>query len=635
MIGAIHDRCRRVLLGSKETERFQSIEKMSSERDLSKYCEKAFFRVFETTADQDRLMRDVEMFDAVGSEPVVRPLLDELKTKGGAAFVKSVLNSPTTQTAETLVERQAALRLVEARLPDLRPLASVLGECEGRFAWLIEHADDAEGRQVLDVAFWKTALLRNLNGSPGALRAVNLYRMIVSPVLGVLTPLLYVIVPFFVLRYKLGLSVPFGLFLRLFVKSIFSSSSIFDSMPSIFGQKIKWTYLLFTSLFYFQGIFNSVEIAVAVGRACSIVDERVQACSDYVRATEEALAAIGGPKSLSAFFPILVLQDGRIECEAVEGVERCALPLLFRDFGKTLAALDKVVRGDDEVRGQLLRVAHVGHAIDCLVAFAEVRAKFDMCYVGFSPTEATTTRMDGLVHPSITAPVANAVDLGANVVLTGPNAGGKSTLLKSILISAVFAQTTGTAFCRSMTLGQPYRHIASHINIPDCKGKESLFEAEMNRAFEVLRIAKSAASGRVLIVMDELLSSTNPVEGMSGAYAIAASLAQLAHVDALVSTHFPFMARLERTTARLPKPFVNRKMDVLRKATGSFTYPYKLTAGVSKQYIAIELLAEKGFDPEIVRLAVETKDFINRMASIACAKVKRANVKNATTKEDC
>jgi energy-coupling factor transporter ATP-binding protein EcfA2 len=615
-LGTIHDKCRRILLGSKETERLQSIEKMSSERDMSSH---RFDPTFEMTAHQTHLMQDVEMFDAIGSEPVIRPVLDELKTGGGAAFVKRILSDPVI-SADTLRERQALLRAVEARLPELRVQTATLGANEGHFAWLIEHVNDAEGRQVLDVAFWKTALLRRLNSSPWALRAVNLYRMILSPFLGILTPLIYVVVPFFVLRYKLGLAIPFGMFLRMFVRSIFSSSSVFDAMPSIFGQKVKWTYLLFTMLFYFQGVFNSIEIAIAVGRACSIVDERVRACSEYIRATEEALQVLDGG-GIAAFFPEIC---AKTECSCFECVDRCTLPLIFRDFGKTLTALNSVVQGDDKVRAELLGIAHVGHAIDCVVAFAEVRVKMDMCYVEYGVANKGVS-MVGVVHPSIPNPVANTVDLGANIVLTGPNAGGKSTLLKSILISAIFAQSTGTAFCRSMAMDRPYQHIASHINIPDCKGKESLFEAEMNRAFDLLKTAKStAAGGRVLIVMDELLSSTNPVEGMSGAYAIASSLSQLAHVDALISTHFPFMARLERTTARLPKPFENHKMDVQLNANARFSYLYRLSRGVSKQYIAIELLAEKGFDPDIIRLATETKDFINRMASLASQKIKEA-----------
>ena len=41
----------------------------------------------------------------------------------------------------------------------------------------------------------------------------------------------------------------------------------------------------------------------------------------------------------------------------------------------------------------------------------------------------------------------------------------------------IFAQTIGIAFCDSLEI-TPFSLINTYLNIPDCKGKESLFEAE-------------------------------------------------------------------------------------------------------------------------------------------------------------
>ena len=60
----------------------------------------------------------------------------------------------------------------------------------------------------------------------------------------------------------------------------------------------------------------------------------------------------------------------------------------------------------------------------------------------------------------------------------------------------------------------------------DAKNKESLFEAEMHRSRNYLKILKELDENDFsFIVMDEIFSSTNPEEGISGAYAIAEKLA--------------------------------------------------------------------------------------------------------------
>ena len=67
--------------------------------------------------------------------------------------------------------------------------------------------------------------------------------------------------------------------------------------------------------------------------------------------------------------------------------------------------------------------------------------------------------------------------------------------------------------------------INTYLNIPDCKNKESLFEAEMHRSRDYLNKLKELGEQDFsFIVMDEIFSSTNPEEGISGAYAICNKL---------------------------------------------------------------------------------------------------------------
>ena len=68
-----------------------------------------------------------------------------------------------------------------------------------------------------------------------------------------------------------------------------------------------------------------------------------------------------------------------------------------------------------------------------------------------------------------------------NFLITGPNAGGKSTLIKSLTLCILLSQTLCISPAENLIL-TPFKLVNTYLNIPDCKGKESLFEAEMHRA---------------------------------------------------------------------------------------------------------------------------------------------------------
>lgn len=54
-----------------------------------------------------------------------------------------------------------------------------------------------------------------------------------------------------------------------------------------------------------------------------------------------------------------------------------------------------------------------------------------------------------LYHPLIAKPVKNSISVEKSVLLTGSNASGKSTFIKTVAINAIFAQTINTVLADS------------------------------------------------------------------------------------------------------------------------------------------------------------------------------------------
>ena len=95
-----------------------------------------------------------------------------------------------------------------------------------------------------------------------------------------------------------------------------------------------------------------------------------------------------------------------------------------------------------------------------------------------------------------------------------------------------------------------------------------------------------------------MFNSTNPIEGIAGAYSIAKQLSNYKNNIMLITTHYTYLTKLAK---QVPGDrFVNLKMNVKMGKKGGIRFPYKLSEGVSKQWIALDLLKKNGFDQDIL-----------------------------------
>jgi DNA mismatch repair ATPase MutS len=148
----------------------------------------------------------------------------------------------------------------------------------------------------------------------------------------------------------------------------------------------------------------------------------------------------------------------------------------------------------------------------------------------------------------------------------------------------------------------PFSTITAQINVPDMTGHESLFEAELFRCKRNLDLLRDLDKDqKSLIIMDEIFSSTNPLEAISGAYAVCKKMSTFDNNLLIFTTHFNYLTKLNKTGK-----FINYKMDT-RVAEDDINFTYKLVKGINKHFLALELLKKNGFDPEIIEEALEIK----------------------------
>jgi DNA mismatch repair ATPase MutS len=203
-------------------------------------------------------------------------------------------------------------------------------------------------------------------------------------------------------------------------------------------------------------------------------------------------------------------------------------------------------------------------------------------------------------HPSLINddPVKNDINLSKSIIITGPNAAGKTTILKSTIINLIFSQQIGYGFYDGGKLN-PYKHIHCYINIPDSCSRDSLFQSEARRCKNILDIIEKNRSDRHFCVFDELYSGTNPYEAVSNAYAYLEYMISNKNVKVILTTHYLNLCKLFRKNKRIK----NCSMKTIEGKSNIPTYTYKLIKGYSKTKGGIAVLKQLEYPNAIIKNA--------------------------------
>ena len=204
-------------------------------------------------------------------------------------------------------------------------------------------------------------------------------------------------------------------------------------------------------------------------------------------------------------------------------------------------------------------------------------------------------RAEGLVHPLIDNPIPNDLDASSSILLTGSNASGKTTFLKTIALNTIFAQSICTVLGVSYT-ASAFRIFTSMAISDNIFTGESYFIAEIK---SLKRITDAGANEQPLLcVIDEVLRGTNTVER------IAASSEMLMYLDNEMSLCIAATHDIE-LCALLDSHYRLLHFEETVTWDGEVLFDYKVKDGPATTRNAIKLLGSMGFDKDLVIRANE------------------------------
>lgn len=237
--------------------------------------------------------------------------------------------------------------------------------------------------------------------------------------------------------------------------------------------------------------------------------------------------------------------------------------------------------------------------IDSMIAVASFRELMGTwCRPELSNSEENIgIDTENIYHPMISEPVKNNFKETGNVLLTGSNASGKSTFIKTVAINSILAQSINTCMADRYKASF-FKCMTSMALTDNLSGGESYYIVEIK---SLKRICDSLnPEVPLLIFVDEVLRGTNTLER------IAASSRILSYMGAQNCMLFAATHDIELTYI-LEKSFKMYHFEEKVEDDGVF-FDYKLRDGRAVTRNAILLLKMMGFEESITDAAEKAAD---------------------------
>ncbi len=233
--------------------------------------------------------------------------------------------------------------------------------------------------------------------------------------------------------------------------------------------------------------------------------------------------------------------------------------------------------------------------LDAAIAVASWRASlpgFALPELDFTGSSGAYLEAEALVHPLLSEAVPNDLLTGGPILITGSNASGKSTFLKTAALAALLAQSVCTAPAKSYR-ASAFRLYSSMALRDDLAAGESYYIVETRSLKRILDAAR--LPGPLLCVVDEVLRGTNTVERIAASCELLGALAD-AGALCLAATHDIELCSL---LSGVYRP-VHFEEQVGEK---EMLFDYRLREGPATSRNAIELLRLMGFEASLVESA--------------------------------
>lgn len=443
--------------------------------------------------------------------------------------------------------------LTDTQIQEMDTIFQKIQELEPDLKVFFETTDvEKDSYQQLLFSGWSS--FQVLNTIPFVLLGLAIFKQYIVPALAVLTPLFMVIMPYVFLKFWYGLPISTEQYIKILM-NMFGLQSLDLTNPRT---------LLQGSLTMFsigQSIYQPIQNAIHLQTIHAQLLKKAEAAEQIVVLLDDLLQKLPPTYRFKNPLQDLDLQD------------KHRLFATFWDHPYRLKLALQCV-GDCEV---IYRFAKYSRAVP----------------VHWRATTTPSLHISKGMDPFLETAIPYSLKLAGSshhAVLTGPNRGGKSSVLRTTLLNIVIAQTFGVGFVDEGGFIElrPFDWIATGLRLEDKPGSTSMFESEVDFALLILQRAKENPNQVGFVVFDELFHSTNPPDGSRTADLFLQRLWKTPNTASFISTHvFDLAKKAHKHIQKLCVP-------AHQKENGDLHFTYTLQEGVCEVSSVDLILKEKG-----------------------------------------
>jgi hypothetical protein len=569
------------------------------------------------------IVNDLELNKTIEESNENKPIYNYV-FKPSLSLGENVLKSlSTAYTTDTTFLKETQEMIKNISISEINKIYNKHNLCdhnieEAVFAWEEIKSETSFCEKYLYID-WEFA--KFINNNPNFLQFMSIYN-IASPILSLCLPIFMLIVPFFIIKIK-GIDLNLKEYIQILKQLIanHSISKLFTNFNDVtFNEKI---YLSVTSAFYLFSIYQNILVCVKFYSNMKKIHDYLFKIKKYVAFTID----------LMKYHLTISNELTKYNNYNNQLKEKLGVLIYFKD------ELDKI----SPFSFSFTKMTQIGHILCMFYQLYDNPIYHDVLLYSFgfngysnllsglktnidsnklnkanfvssstntdSESKKTKTKtksksqknvkpiFKNMYYPKFIDEeniITNDCDLEKNMIITGPNASGKTTTLKSTLINILLSQQIGFG-CFEKLKFSPYHNIHCYLNIPDTSGRDSLFQAEARRCKEIIDSIEDNEDELHFCIFDELYSGTNPEEAVDSAAAFMDYIVKNDNTTCLLTTHYIKLCKKMKKN----KKFQNYNMISIKKKN-NLLYTYKLTKGISKIKGGFKVLSDMNYPREIL-----------------------------------
>jgi hypothetical protein len=400
-----------------------------------------------------------------------------------------------------------------------------------------------------------------------------------SPVLSLLSPLFVLIVPFLLLKIR-GLPITISVYINI-LKQLMQKNNFynvltnFNSIPA--QQKMSTMVSL---LFYIFQVYSNVMSCITFYKNTNSISSFIHNYKTHLKNSlqlmDKVQLSVAKYKTYTSFYNEIGIHKMVVE----RLLERFDSILPYDNIVTKLSQLGHLmslyydIYFNEEYHNTFMYSIYLNQYDKdlCALSMKVKERKLNKCKYG------TITKINDMFYlPHLEEnPVKNNINLGKNIIITGPNASGKTTILKASMINILLSQQFGYGCYKSARI-KLYDMFHSYLNIPDTSGRDSLFQAEARRCKDILEHIHNNPDKNHCCIFDEIYSGTNPNDAVLCANLYLKGINHYkANVDYILTTHYIQLCE----NFSEDKIVENLKMNVI-VTDDNIKYMYSILPGIS------------------------------------------------------